>query len=41
MVSATAVGTAALGWPEDARLVVLGALSLAAASLDYLVSHYQ
>ena len=38
-VCATAVGMAAMRWPEDAYLVVLGALSLAAASLGYLARH--
>jgi uncharacterized membrane-anchored protein len=28
-------------WPDDAHLVVLGALSLAAASLAYLARHYR
>jgi hypothetical protein len=36
VLCATAVGMAAMRWPEDAYLVVLGALSLAAASLGYL-----
>jgi hypothetical protein len=36
VVCATAVGMAAMRWPEDAYLVVLGGLSLAAASLGYL-----
>ncbi len=40
VVCATAVGTAALHWPEDAYLVVLGALSLAAASVGYLARHH-
>src|SRR5258708_4149708 len=41
VVCATAVGMAAMRWPEDAYLVVLGSLSLAAASLAYLARHYQ
>ena len=41
VVCATAVGMAALHWPEDEYLVVLGSLSLAAASLAYLARHYQ
>src|SRR5258708_7193114 len=40
-VCATAVGMAAMRWPEDAYLVVLGALSLAATSLAYLARHYR
>ena len=41
VVCATAVGMAAMRWPEDAYLVVLGTVSLAAASLAYLARHYQ
>ena len=41
VVCATAVGMAAMRWPEDAYLVVLGSLSLAAASLAYLARHYR
>lgn len=41
VVCATALGMAAMRWPEDAYLVVLGALSLAAASLAYLARHYR
>jgi hypothetical protein len=40
VVCATAVPMAAMRWSEDAYLVVLGALSLAAASLGYLARHY-
>lgn len=36
VLCATAVGMAAVRWLEDAYLVVLGALSLAAASLGYV-----
>jgi hypothetical protein len=41
VVSVTAVGMAAMRWPEDAYLVVLGALWLAAASLGYLARHHR
>jgi hypothetical protein len=41
VVCATAVGMAAMRGPGDAYLVVLGALSLAAASLGYLARHYR
>jgi Predicted membrane protein (DUF2306) len=41
VVGATAVGMAAMRWPDDAYLVVLGALSLAAASFAYLARHYR
>jgi hypothetical protein len=41
VLCATAVGMAAMRWPEDAYLVVLGALSLAAASIAYLARHYR
>ena len=41
VVCATAVGMAAMRWPEDEYLVVLGSLSLAAASLAYLARHYR
>src|SRR5260370_23788615 len=41
VVCATAVGMAAMRWPEDAYLVVLGAVSLGAASLGYLARQYR
>jgi hypothetical protein len=41
VVCATAVGMAAMRWPEDAYLVVLGTLSLAAASVGYLARHHR
>jgi Predicted membrane protein (DUF2306) len=41
VVCATAVGMAAMRWTEDAYLVLLGTVSLAAASLAYLARHYQ
>ena len=39
VVGTTAVGMSAMRWPEDAYLVVLGTLSLAAASLGYVARH--
>ena len=41
VLCATAVGMAAMHWPEDGYLVALGSLSLAAASLAYLARHYR
>jgi hypothetical protein len=41
VVCATAAGMAAVRWPEDAYLVVLGTLSLIAASVGYLARHYR
>jgi cytochrome c oxidase subunit IV len=41
VVCATAAGMAAMRWPEDAYLVVLGSLSLAAATLAYLARHFR
>jgi hypothetical protein len=41
VVCATAVGMAAMRWPEDAYLVVLGGLSLAAASVGYLARRHR
>jgi Predicted membrane protein (DUF2306) len=41
VVCATAVGMAAMRWPEDAYLVVLGTLSLAAGSIGYLARHHR
>jgi hypothetical protein len=41
VVCATAVGMAAMRWPEDAYLVGLGSLSLAAATIAYLARHYR
>jgi hypothetical protein len=41
VVCATTVGMAARRWPEDASLVVLGALSLAAASLGYCARRHR
>jgi len=40
-VCATAVGIAAMRWPDDAYLFVLGSLSLAADTLEYLSRHYR